>query len=122
MTRLLPRTLYARMVLVLLGGLIAVQLLSFALHWRERGEFAMRTAGMHSAERVAEIIKLLDTTSAPERRRIVGVLSSPPLRIVLEEVAVTIESDPELIDEAAQYEALLKATLAGDYPLKVSVT
>ena len=122
MMRLLPRTLYARMVLVLLSGLIAVQLLSFALHWRERGEFAMRTAGMHSAERVAEIIKLLDTTSAPERRRIVGVLSSPPLRIVLEEVAVTIESDPELIDEAAQYEALLKATLAGDYPLKVSVT
>ena len=62
MKRFLPRTLFARMVLVLLGGLIAAQFLSFAVHWRERGEFVMRTAGLHSAERVADIIKLLDAT------------------------------------------------------------
>ena len=122
MKRFLPRTLFARMVLVLLGGLIAAQFLSFAVHWRERGEFMMRTAGLHSAERVADIIKLLDATPAAERLRIVGVLNSPPFRIRLGAAEETVESDAELTGEAAQYEALLKEALGGDYPLKVSVT
>ncbi len=121
MSRLLPRTLFARMVLVLVGGLIAAQFLSLAVHWRERGEFMMRTAGMYSAERVAEIIKLLDATPAAERARIVGVISSPPFRIALAAADAGIESEPEMAGEAAQYEALLKEALGVAYPLKVSV-
>lgn len=122
MKRFLPRTLFARMVLVLLAGLIVAQFLSFAVHWRERGEFVMRTAGLNSAERVAEIIKLLDATPRDERARIVGVLSSPPLRISLAEADGAVETAPEQADEAAQYEALLKEELGEGFPLKVGVT
>ena len=107
MMRLMPRTLFARMVLVLVGGLIAAQFLSLAVHWRERGEFVMRTAGMYSAERVAEIIKLLDVTPAAERARIVGVLNSPPLRVTLAAADSAVESDPEMLDEAVQWGANL---------------
>jgi signal transduction histidine kinase len=121
MMRLMPRTLFARMVLVLAVGLIVAQFLSLAVHWRERGEFMMRTAGVYSAQRIAEIIKLLDATPAAERARIAGVLNSPPFRISLA-AADTGLPDPELIDEAAQYEALLKEALGAGYPLKVSVT
>ena len=39
----------ARMVLVLLAGLIVAQLASFAMHWRERGEFMYAPSGMRSA-------------------------------------------------------------------------
>ena len=92
MKRFLPRTLFARMVLVLLGGLIVAQFLSFAVHWRERGEFVMRSAGLNSAERVAEIIKLLDATPREERARIVGVLNSPPLRISLDRKSTRLNS------------------------------
>lgn len=120
--RLAPRTLFARMVLVLLGGLIVAQFLSFAVLWRERGEFMMRAAGMYSAERIAEIVKLLDATPAAERARMVGVINSPPLRVALAAAVVTTASDPELEGEAAQYAALLKAALGDAYPLKVSVT
>mgnify|MGYP003336094869 FL=1 len=122
MKRFLPRTLFARMVLVLLGGLIVAQFLSFAVHWRERGEFVMRSAGLNSAERVAEIIKLLDATPREERARIVGVLNSPPLRISLAAVEGAVETAPEQAEEAAQYEALLKEVLGEGYPLKVGVT
>ena len=122
MKRFLPRTLFARMVMVLLAGLIVAQFLSFAVHWRERGEFVMRTAGLNSAERVAEIIKLLDATPREERARIVGVLSSPPLRIVLAAGAGEVETAPEQAADAAQYEALLKETLGDGFPLKVGVT
>ena len=55
--RLLPRSLFARMVLILLGGLVAAQLLSFAIHWQERGEFIMRATGMRSAQRIADIVQ-----------------------------------------------------------------
>ena len=122
MMRLAPRTLFARMVLVLVAGLIVAQFLSLAVHWRERGEFMMRTAGVYSAERVAEIIKLLDATQASERARIVGVISSPPFRISLAAADAGVESDPELAGEAAQYEALLREALGAVYPIKVSVT
>jgi signal transduction histidine kinase len=122
MKRLLPRTLFARMVLVLLGGLLVAQFLSLAVHWRERGEFMLRAAGAHSAERVADIIRLLDATPAAERARIAGVINSPPLRIALAAADGALESDPELADEAAQYEALLRDALGVAYPLKVSAT
>ena len=36
-----------------------------------------------SAQRIADIVKLLDTITPAERERIVGVLDSPPLRILL---------------------------------------
>jgi signal transduction histidine kinase len=120
--RLLPRTLFARMVLVLLGGLVVAQFLSIAVHWRERGEFMLRTAGAHSAERVADIIKLLDTTPAPERARMLAVLNAPPLRISLGAAEPPVASDPAFAGEAAQYEALLKEALGNAYPLQVSVT
>ena len=83
--RLLPQSLFARLVLILLGGLIVAQLLSFAVHWRERGEFITRSMGMRSAARIADIIKLLDSIAPAERAKIVSVFSSPPLRIALGE-------------------------------------
>ena len=38
---LLPRSLFSRMVLVLLGGLVVAQLSSFAIHMHERGELLL---------------------------------------------------------------------------------
>jgi len=123
MNRLLPRSLFARMVLVLLGGLIVAQFLSLAVHWRERGEFIMRTAGMYSAERIAGIIKLLDATPPAERARIVGVLTSPPLRVALDaNVVLPASGDAAMGEEAAEFAALLKSALGPDYALQVSIT
>ena len=81
MIRLIPRSLFARMVLVLLGGLVVAQLLSFAVHWRERGEFISRSLGARSAQRIGDIVRLLDSIAPEERGKIVSVLSSQPLRI-----------------------------------------
>ena len=96
MKRLLPRSLFARMVLVLLGGLIVAQLLSFAVHWRERGEYMTRSLGMRSAQRIGDIVRLLDTLEPAERAKIVSVLSSPPLRLTLDLPALgPAADDPE---------------------------
>ena len=82
--RLLPRSLFSRLVLVLLGGLVAAQLLSFAVHMHERGELLSRASGMQSAQRIADIARFLDSLDTKERRAIVQVLSAPPLTISLD--------------------------------------
>ena len=121
--RLLPRSLFARLVLILLGGIIVAQMLSFAVHWRERGEFITRTMGTRSAARIADIIELLDSIAPAERAKIVSVFSSPPLRIALGEPPLAPQiGDAEKEDQAAQFTAALKRTLRDGFPLVVQVT
>jgi signal transduction histidine kinase len=80
---LLPRSLFSRLVLVLLGGLVTAQLLSFAIHMHDRSELLMQASGMQSAQRIADIVNLLDTLTPPERQKIVKVLAAPPLAVSL---------------------------------------
>ncbi len=121
--RLLPRSLFARMALVLFAGLFAAQVLSLAIHWRERGEFMRRAAGMHSAERIAGIVKLFDTITPAERVRIAGVISSPPLRVSLTEPPLAPAAGATVNeDRAAQYAAALRSALGDEIPLLVTVT
>ena len=81
---LLPRSLFSRLVLVLLGGLVTAQLLSFAIHMHDRSELLMQASGMQSAQRIADIVNLLDTLTPPERQKIVKVLAAPPLAVSLD--------------------------------------
>ena len=121
--RLLPRSLFARMVLILLGGLVVAQLLSLAVHWRERGEIIMRAMGMRSAQRIADVAKLLDSIAPAERRKIVSVFSSPLLRIALDGQRLAPEAgDAEKEDQAAQYAAVLQRALGEGFSIVVNVT
>ena len=123
MKRLLPRSLFARMVLVLLGGLIVAQLLSFAVHWRERGEYMTRSLGMRSAQRIGDIVRLLDTLEPAERAKIVSVLSSPPLRLTLDLPALgPAADDPEKEEQAAQFSAAVQRALGDEFPLVVQAS
>lgn len=121
--RLLPRSLFSRMVLVLLCGLVVAQLLSFTIHWRERGEFMQRASGMQSAQRIADIVRLLDSLTPAERERIVGVLSSPPLRVALGgETLDSVKDDPDGKYQAAAFSVILKRLLGEQWPVVVTVT
>lgn len=81
---LLPRSLFSRLTLVLLGGLLTAQLLSFAVHMHDRGELLAQASGMQSAQRIADIVRLLDTLTPAERLRIIKVISAPPLTVALD--------------------------------------
>jgi signal transduction histidine kinase len=121
--RLVPRSLFARMVLVLLAGLIVAQLLSLAVHWRERGEFMTRAMGLRSAARITDIIELLDSIQPAERAKIVAVFSSPPLRISLDDPPLLPQvGDAEKEEQVAQFTAALKRSLDVDVPLVVQVS
>ncbi|KPK13723.1 MAG: hypothetical protein AMJ67_17100 [Betaproteobacteria bacterium SG8_41] len=121
--RLLPRSLFSRMVLVLLVGLLLAQLASFAIHWHERGELILRTGGMRQAQRIADIVRLLDPLPPRERARIVGVIDSAQLRVSLSRPPMApTAADPDKAERAERFASVLRRFLGDERGLVVVVT
>jgi signal transduction histidine kinase len=121
--RLFPRSLFSRMVLILLSGLVVAQLLSFAIQWQERGQLVLRASGIRSAQRIADIVRLLDSMAPAERNRIVGVIDSPALHISLAAPPLVRpqDVDPDKEDRAARFAGVLRRFLGDEWPLVVVV-
>ena len=120
--RLLPRSLFSRLVLVLLGGLLTAQLVSLAIHLQDRVELLSRASGMQSAQRIADIVKLLETLSASERLRIVRVISAPPLLITMApRLSAGGQVDTEPSPRAVLFGSMLRRLLGEGWQVDVSV-
>jgi len=121
---LLPKSLFSRLVLVLLGGLIAAQLLSFVIHMHDRSELLQETTGMQSARRIADIVRLLDPLAPAERRRIAFVLSAAPLWIRLDQARLAPPADQgaDRQARAALFGAFLRRALGEAWAVEVSMS
>ena len=119
--RFLPRSLYGRLVLVLLVGLAVAQLFSLAIHMSERGALLQQASGRQLAQRIADAVRLLDAADPAGRRQIVRVLSAAPLRVSLERgrLAEPASAGAEAA-EAAEFGALLRAFLGEGWPWRRS--
>jgi signal transduction histidine kinase len=124
MSRWLPRSLYSRLVAVLLGGLVIAQLASLAVYWQDRDEFVQRAMGMRSVQRVVDITRLLDGMTLAERARVIGVINSPALRVSLElpAFAPAREEDTERARMASAYATALTRQLGPQYQVAVQVS
>lgn len=121
--KLLPRSLFSRLVLVLFAGLLFAQLAGFALHMHERGELLAQASGMQSAQRIADIVTLIDPMSAGERATIARVLSAPPLRLSLDRPPLAASAgDANAAMRAAMFGTMLRRNLAGERDIVVDVT
>lgn len=81
--RLIPQSLFARLALILIGGLVFAQLLSFALIHRERGE-SQRLA--HLQQRLARVVAVtehLDQQSAADRPHSLALLAAAGIPVTL---------------------------------------
>jgi signal transduction histidine kinase len=121
--KLAPRSLFSRLVLVQLGVLVVALLVSFAIHMHERGEALAQASGMQAAQRIADIVTLLESLAPAERRRIVQVFSAPPLTISLDQRPL----DPRVLASedgarAALFGAMLRRSLGDGRPTAVAVT
>jgi signal transduction histidine kinase len=82
--RLVPRSLFGRLVLILLGGLLLAQLATAYINLAERDQLLYRAGGMRVAQQISDIVKLLDSLPAAERRMVVAVFNAPPLAVSLD--------------------------------------
>lgn len=119
--RLLPQSLFARMMLVLVSGLIVAQLLSASINFAERDRLLLRASGMQPAQRIADIVKLLDSLSPAERSRIVAILNAPPHIVSLEQAPVAQSDAATANPRAVMFSAVLRAALGDDRPVRVVV-
>ena len=122
MTHFLPRSLFGRLMVVLASGLIITQLLSAAINLAERDTVLGQAMGMQPAQRIADVVKLLDSLSPAERARIVSILNVPPLIVSLDRAPVSEVSDSTGGAHAAMFAAVLRAALGNERPIRVNMT
>ncbi|MBI3376490.1 MAG: HAMP domain-containing protein [Betaproteobacteria bacterium] len=80
----MPGSLFGRLVLVLLGGLLLAQLATAYINLTERDQLLYRAGGMRLAQQISDIVKLLDSLPAAERRKVVAIFNAPPLSVSLD--------------------------------------
>lgn len=120
--RLLPRSLFGRLMLVLASGLIVAQLLSAAINLVERDSLLVRASGMQPAQRIADIVRLLDSLGPAERARIVAVLNQPPLVVSLDRAPVADDAGLARGPHPAMLAAVLQAVLGQHRSIRVAMT
>ncbi len=119
--RLVPQSLFGRLVLVLLAGLALAQLASAYINATERGQLLYRAGGMQLAQRIADIAKLLDSLAPAERRRIVEVFDAPPLAISLDRPQLApADSRGEPDVRLSVFAGLLRYALGDGLPVAVA--
>jgi len=116
--RLWPRSLYGRLSLVLLAGLIVAQFVSAAVSLAERDQALFRFSDAQWAQRVAQAVRLMDNLDATERQRIAGMITTPRLLVSLSaQPPVNGEADPA----AEDFQAALRDILGSERQFHVVV-
>lgn len=122
---LLPRSLFSRLVIVFLIGLITAQGISLTIVLQDRGEFLSRTSGVQSVRRIADTVILFDTVNTSERQRLVKLLSSPVMRISISPVAPSLSNvvQPVSSDSAQSIflTSILRRALGRDREIRLVV-
>lgn len=117
--RWLPASLFGRLLVVLGSGLLVAQLLSAAINLAERENLLLASGGMQQAQRIADVVKLLDSLGPAERERVVAVLSVPPLVVSLHDAPAAPASSAGAGARALMYQAMLRALLGDNRSLQV---
>lgn len=118
--KLLPQSLFGRLVLVLMGGLVLAQLATAYINLSERGQLLYEASGLRSAERIADIGKLLDSLPEGERRRVIEVFNAPPLTIALDRATMATQSQPQNPDmQLSMFSTALRYALGDAMPVKI---
>jgi signal transduction histidine kinase len=118
--RLAPRSLFGRLVLILLGGLIFAQLATAYINLTERDQLLYRAGGMRLAQQISDIVKLLDSLPAAERRRVVAVFNAPPLAVSLDRPRVESgRASAETDFQHSMFTTVLRYALGEDVQVNV---
>jgi signal transduction histidine kinase len=118
--RVLPRSLFGRLVLILIGGLILAQLATAYINLADRDQLLYRAGGLRLAQQISDIVKLLDSLPVAERRRVVAVFNAPPLSVSLDRLPLPTEKESAEGDfPHSMFSTLLRYSLGEDVKLIV---
>jgi signal transduction histidine kinase len=119
---LLPKTLFGRMVLILVAGLVAAQFLGTAIYFQEHDRGTLRAIARHSGVRIVDMVNILDRLPAGERPIIVEATQRPGFSLSLDTPPIELNSAAAgSDDQAAVVAAELRRYLGPKRELRVAV-
>ncbi len=81
--RALPSSLFARMAVILLAGLLTAQLASVWLQWGERATVVSQARGQNFVDRIVEGVRVLEAEEPDRRNAALSALQYGDMRVVL---------------------------------------
>ena len=112
--KLWPRSLRARLTLLLFGVLLVAQLFSMALHYRDRGEILKEASGYNLVQRITGMVVVLDQLSPEKRESFVLGMDAPPLHVNLLDQPQKLPDQRQDSTRAALLHRLLHIRLGED--------
>ncbi len=110
--RLLPRSLFGRLVLVLITGLIVAQIIATLLSLHERDQALVYFSDQQWAQRDVEAVQLMEILPIAERAQVARILTSPRLTVTLADNAdATVAGALPLDADAVAFEGQLRELL-----------
>ncbi len=106
---LLPRTLFWRLMLVLVLGLILAQVIGSMILLRDRDDALQQNRGLHLVNRVTSVVRLLEDTDSTKWPGIIAAFDSPDFRL-------SISDQPRPMSEHAITPRRLAAMIHRDLP------
>jgi signal transduction histidine kinase len=102
MRRLLPNSLFGQMLLILLAGLVVSQAIGAWIYTSDREAAVRAVGGLASAQRIANLTRLVEEAPADWRTRIVSTLSDQSFRVALSQrrPELTVGSDEGPVADA----------------------
>lgn len=79
--RFLPRSLFGRIVLILAGGLLTVQMITTAIAISDRNALVFRSGATQAATRIGDVVRTMTAASTAERSRIMQAISNDTLKV-----------------------------------------
>jgi len=79
--KLLPNSLFGRIAMILVGGLVAVQVLTTAIHISERDDLVFRNGASRAAARIDDAVRVLNAVAPAQRPRIMGAIADATLKL-----------------------------------------
>ena len=103
MSRLFPRSLFGQTLLILLAGLIVSHAVGSWIYTADREQAVRAVGGFATAQRIANLTRLVQDTPRETRQRIVAALSDQSFRVSLSAQPIAAQS---VDDDASAAQAI----------------
>ncbi|MEW8000802.1 MAG: ATP-binding protein [Candidatus Thiodiazotropha endolucinida] len=120
--RLVPKSLFGRLILVMLSGLVLAQLFTAFILLRDRGQVLYDAVRQNLIVRTTGIVRLLDPLAPAERLRLLPLLSGSDLQVTLSQQPLPLmdsETESRLASEVVKRQ--LVAHIPDKRNIRVSV-
>lgn len=118
----MPSSLYGKLILVMLSGLILAQLLSAFILLRDRGQVLYESIRENLLVRTSGIVRLLNSLPSTDRQQLLPLLTSPDLRITLSDQPIsTMKPDQDANPASIMVRHQLQERLPQGTEVRVSI-